>query len=189
MLMGLLFAYQLVLLGPYPALKDGAGMNGGLLLFLQFIGLLVGLALLVPAILWAVARASEWLSREELDPSRLRWAGALGLLPFGLASWVAFKLPVFLNNWYYLPRILSDPFGWGWDLFGTASYPGEALLGDLMVYIQVALVLLGVTLGARLMTIRMVKDGLTGRPLVAALTPMLLFLGVQAALLVRLFGG
>ena len=42
------------------------------------------------------------------------------LVPLGLLSWMAFSLPLIMVNISHITTTLSDPMGWGWDLFGTA---------------------------------------------------------------------
>ncbi len=46
---------------------------------------------------------------------------AQALLPLGMMSWVAFTLSFALPKAHYVLSVISDPFGWGWDLFGTAG--------------------------------------------------------------------
>ena len=42
------------------------------------------------------------------------------LQPLGLAAWVAFTISFAFAKLSYVLPVLSDPFGRGWDLFGTA---------------------------------------------------------------------
>lgn len=189
MLLGLLFTYQIVMLGPYGGLKDAAGMNNGLLAYLGFLVLLLGMAMLLPALLWGTAELARRTSRELLTAKELRTAGALGLLPFGLLSWIAFKFPVFLNSWYYIVRVASDPLGVGWNLFGTAQYHGEPILPELFAKIQVILVLAGLLLGVRLTTMRLARPEIDLYGLMGGILPLVLFQMVLAMSLIRLFGG
>jgi hypothetical protein len=54
----------------------------------------------------------------------------LTLLPIAIAYHVAHYLVFFLLTGQYIIPAVSDPFGFGWDLFGTASYkPDIALIG------------------------------------------------------------
>ena len=40
--------------------------------------------------------------------------------------------------------MISDPFGWGWNLFGTADIiPGHLLPLSMLWYIQVTLIIIG----------------------------------------------
>jgi hypothetical protein len=54
----------------------------------------------------------------------------LTLLPIAIAYHMAHYLVFFLLTGQYIIPAVSDPFGFGWDLFGTASYrPDIALIG------------------------------------------------------------
>jgi hypothetical protein len=39
--------------------------------------------------------------------------------------------------------VMSDPFGWGWDLFGTASVEWTPVIPEWVPYLQVVLLLFG----------------------------------------------
>lgn len=58
------------------------------------------------------------------------------LIPLGLMFWVAFSLAFVLTNATYILAALSDPFGWGWDLFGTASIAWQPALLSLIAPAQ-----------------------------------------------------
>lgn len=70
-----------------------------------------------------------WLARRitrQRQPLRRLFVDyAYALIPLGLAAWIAFTLGFVLVNGSYALVVLSDPLGWGWDLFGTASTPGH----------------------------------------------------------------
>jgi hypothetical protein len=65
------------------------------------------------------------------------------LVPLGLLAWVTFSLPLILVNGSYILMVLSDPFGWGWNLFGTANIPWTPLVPQWGPYLQVPLLLIG----------------------------------------------
>ena len=65
------------------------------------------------------------------------------LVPVGLFGWIAFSLAFVLPNVSYAVSVLSDPFGWGWDLFGTKGYPWTPYAPGLVPYLQVPLLLVG----------------------------------------------
>jgi hypothetical protein len=46
------------------------------------------------------------------------------LVPLGLLAWVAFSLPLLLANGSYILMVISDPFGWGWDLSAQRMWTG-----------------------------------------------------------------
>ncbi|RMG42565.1 MAG: 4Fe-4S binding protein [Acidobacteria bacterium] len=69
---------------------------------------------------------------------------AYSLLPIALCYHLAHNLQHVFFEGMKLVRIASDPFGWGWDLFGTARMPIDAVLPVQVGWaIQVLLVLGG----------------------------------------------
>ncbi|MEW5720306.1 MAG: hypothetical protein AB1817_16905, partial [Chloroflexota bacterium] len=71
---------------------------------------------------------------------------AYALVPMGLAAWIAFSISFMLVNISYAIPLLSDPFGWGWNLLGTATYPWTPYFPELVPYIQVPILLVGLAL-------------------------------------------
>ena len=61
----------------------------------------------------------------------------------GLAAWVAFSFGFLLPNGSYVLHILSDPFAWGWDLFGTANIPWTPVFTRWLVPVQFIVLILG----------------------------------------------
>jgi hypothetical protein len=76
-------------------------------------------------------------------------AYAYTLVPLGLTAWVAFSLSFVLINISYLLPTLSDPLGWGWDLFGTAQMVWNPYLTQLIPFLQVGILLLGLFWASR----------------------------------------
>jgi hypothetical protein len=65
------------------------------------------------------------------------------LIPIGLGVWAAFSMGIILPNGSYLLHIISDPFAWGWNLFGTARFPWRPFMTGVMPYLQIFFILLG----------------------------------------------
>jgi hypothetical protein len=65
------------------------------------------------------------------------------LVPLGLAIWMAFTVSFTFVNFSYAWPALSDPFGWGWNLFGTANLTWTPYLTGLIPYLQVPMLLSG----------------------------------------------
>jgi hypothetical protein len=57
------------------------------------------------------------------SPTRLRGSQVLSVVPIALGYHTAHYLPVFLVDAQQALRAASDPFGLGWDLFGTRQLP------------------------------------------------------------------
>lgn len=140
--------YPIVLLGPWGWLKAWANLSswpGFGLYAAAFLGVtLVG----VPgAHLATVATTRSLGGLREVPLRRLFVALAYPLVPLGLAAWVAFTLSfVFANLSYALP-VLSDPFGWGWNLLGTRDLPWRPWLMGWVPTLQ-AIVLIAGLIGA-----------------------------------------
>jgi hypothetical protein len=68
---------------------------------------------------------------------------AYTLIPLGLAAWIAFSFGFVLINGSYAVSVLSDPFGWGWNLFGTTDTPWTPLGTSLIPLLQVGVLTAG----------------------------------------------
>lgn len=87
------------------------------------IGLLVTLALVLGAYegcSWLATRLGGW--RHRGGAARAAVALAHSLVPIALAYVVAHYFSLFVFQSQDLIRLASDPFGEGWDLFGTADH-------------------------------------------------------------------
>ncbi|MCS7220873.1 MAG: 4Fe-4S binding protein [Anaerolineae bacterium] len=140
--------YSVVLLGPWGALKDAADMRsfGGWASYaLGFVA--INLAV-VPGLFWVVTwLGRRWAGLEVVPMRRLFTDLAYSLVPLGLMAWVAFSLSFVLVNISYALPVLSDPFGWGWDLFGTRDWPWTPYAPVLIPYLQVPILLIGLISG------------------------------------------
>lgn len=76
---------------------------------------------------------------------RLAATYVYSLVPIAIAYQVAHYYTLLLNGGQRIFPVLSDPFGWGWDLFGTAGYRIHAGFPDaaFVWYSQVALIIAG----------------------------------------------
>jgi polyferredoxin/heme/copper-type cytochrome/quinol oxidase subunit 2 len=143
----LAMVYSVVLLGPWGTLKEWANISemwnwGGFAVYAGSIWFtcLVGL----PA-LWAMA---SWLGRllsgsDAVSGKDLFLRYSYLLVPLGLMAWIAFSFPLIMINGAYILTTLSDPLGWGWDLFGTAHIHWTPLVPEYIVYIQIPILLFG----------------------------------------------
>ncbi|HHY60249.1 MAG TPA: 4Fe-4S binding protein [Clostridia bacterium] len=104
------------------------------------------------------------------------------LVPMGLACWMAFSISFIFTNGVYVLHVLSDPFGWHWDLLGLKSVPWKPMATSVYPLIQAVLLLAGlfysVTVGARLVG----KYAMTAAQKVKLLLPVTVFLIGVAAL-------
>jgi hypothetical protein len=111
---------------------------------LRSIGL-VGFWLLFLSAYWVVSAVMAAVTEWQLSPPQIARSFALTLVPIALGYHLAHYLVFFLVQGQYIVPLLSDPFGYGWNLFGTAGYrPNIAIVGARFAwYTAVAAVLLG----------------------------------------------
>jgi hypothetical protein len=136
LMLGAAMIYAGVLLGPWGSLKMAAYSVGTLAWFAYaavFLALIFGL---LPGLFWLAVKGGQVISRSSDPLKRAFPAFATALIPLGLMFWVAFSLSFVLTNASYILVAFSDPFGWGWDLFGTAATPWQPYLSAALVPMQ-----------------------------------------------------
>jgi len=139
--------YTLVLLEPEGWLKESANMiTLPDWLFYVLFFLTVNLVAL-PGLFGLVVILTKLLARQRALLRRLFVDYAFALLPVGLAGWVAFSLGLVLVNGSEALNVLSDPFGWGWNLFGTANAPWLPMKAGLINILQTGALTFGLILG------------------------------------------
>ena len=112
---------------------------------INLLGLASCLAFAALTYLAAVALAAR-LARTDLD---LRTAFVGSLVPIAFAYLVAHYFSLFVLQGQFLFSLVSDPFGEGWDLFGTRSYVPDLtiLTPETTWYVQVGALVVGHVLG------------------------------------------
>ncbi len=150
----LAMVYSITLLGPYGEVKDlanvtfltaGATWGGNITGFLAYAAT-ISLACLVALPL--VHLVAVWIGRllagDEKVPLKKLFVGyAYTLVPLGLLAWIAFSFPLMMVNGSYVVQVVSDPFGWGWNLLGTAEVPWTPILPDIVPYLQTIIMMIG----------------------------------------------
>lgn len=136
-MLGIAVMFYTAMMGPWGWLKDmvrGATFSG----WLTFVGLHAAFNLLViPGAFGLFAWLSKLASRErEVSMKAVFVNLSYSLIPMGLAAWIAFSFGFLLPNGSYILHILSDPFAWGWNLFGTAGFPWTPVLTSYLVPLQ-----------------------------------------------------
>jgi hypothetical protein len=135
--------YSGVLLGPWGWLKDWANMATLPRWAAYAAGFLAINLVAVPALFWLAASAARAAARLQVPVRRLFIDYAYSLVPMGLMGWIAFSFSFVFVNGSYALAVLSDPFGWGWDLFGTGAAPWTPLLPRLLPGVQTGLLMVG----------------------------------------------
>ncbi len=173
-LLGSVMIYSAVFQGPWGALKNAA-LNAGSGAWWSFAAffLLASFGLL-PALL---AGASALVRRTGNLAQPLQMVFTLfsrALLPLGLLSWIAFTVSFAFGKMAYLWPVLSDPFGWGWNLFGTASVEWQPYLLSATPVIETVLLVTGLIWSGRTILKTAEQLGVRGERRWAA-APVLLF--------------
>ena len=136
-MLGIAMVFFLTMQGPWGVLKDmvrGTTLKG----YLTFIALHSAFSLLiVPGIFFVFTYLSRLLSgNREVPLKKIFINFSYTLIPIGLGVWIAFSLGIILPNGSYILHILSDPFAWGWNLFGTANFPWTPVFTHVLGYLQ-----------------------------------------------------
>jgi len=138
--------YSVLYLGPWPVVRDYVNImdkqNWGLFgIFALIVWALV--LVFVPAILYLLSVISSGLTKKATTTKEIFLVFSASLLPLGLMLWIAFVIPMLFVNKTFILQSLSDPFGWGWDFFGTANIPWHQFLPQYIPWFQAIIVLLG----------------------------------------------
>jgi polyferredoxin len=144
--------YSILYLGHWPVVRDYVNIldKKNWDLFGIYAAIVWGTSLLVmPGLMYLLAYLGGKLSKQKLHTRKIFLNSTASLLPFGLMLWMAFVIPMLFTNITFVLQSLSDPFGWGWDFFGTANTPWHQLLPRYIPWIQAILVLSGLHLSLR----------------------------------------
>ncbi len=107
---------------------------------------LMALMLIAPILLfWAAAGLASSFTRDTSVPSkRIFKAFAYSLIPVALFYHLAHNCMHFFHEGQNILPLLSDPFGWGWNLIGTAGKTYGPLLSMRAIwYMQIICIVVG----------------------------------------------
>lgn len=121
--------------------------------------------------MWAV----KVFSRSRLSTRELVLRFAMSLLPIAFVYHVTHYYTLLLSQGGQLFKLVSDPFGYGWNLFGTAKLMIQPMMLDveLIWHTQVALILLGHIVGVYLAHVEALRSFSTPRRAALSQLPML----------------
>jgi len=181
--------YSAILLGPWGWLKMWANMDT-LPHWLVYAAAFVTINLVIlPGLFGLTVAAARRLARLQTPLKQLFVDYAYSLVPMGLIGWIAFSLSFVFVNGSYAIAVLSDPFGWGWNLFGTRDFPWTPLWPTLTAALQVAVLLAGlaysIVIAHRIGRRRAATEALAWR----ATLPVAGFLSAVTLVLLRLYLG
>lgn len=190
LLVGTALVHSVIKLGPWGAPKSWASFQRPVD-FALYAAAFTGIVLVaLPALHLGTAAVSRRLARTRGVPLlRLFVDYAYALLPLSLGAWMAFTLMVVVPNLSYVPRVLSDPLGWGWDLFGTRETTWTWMPVAALPWMQLALVVAGLwgsVRAARASVAHAFTDPAAAR---RALVPLVMFLAAIAWAFLALYLG
>ncbi len=141
--------YSIVYLGPWPVVRDYIDIIDrknwylfGIYAFLVWIVALIA----VPGIFYLSSYTGKKISgiKEATKNIFLDFSGTI--LPLGMMLWIAFVIPMLFVNVTFIAQSASDPFGWGWDFFGTANIPWHQFIPKAIPWLQAFMVITGLYL-------------------------------------------
>ncbi len=192
--------YMIVLLGPWGWLKDLANIfwvppyGWGWANFSTFpihVGIFWFSSLLfTPAIFLGFSAMSRSVARVKGISLKLLFRDlSYELIPLALMAWIAFSIPLLMVNWSYIANVISDPFGLGWNLFGTAELAFNPFYPESIPYLQTLFIIFGlfyaIRSGYKIIGEHYPDRGTAFR----AFLPQLLFLMFTSLLFISLFMG
>jgi polyferredoxin len=179
--------YSILYLGPWPVVRDFVNILDkknwdlfGIYSLIMWILVLI----VVPGLIYLLAISGKKFSENKSSVKEifLEYAGAL--LPLGLFIWIAFVIPMLFVNVTFIVQSLSDPFGWGWDLLGTANTPWHQFIPQFIPWFQSILVIGGLYLSLRNLRKSMQRKHLSPKQVLLLCLPLALFLaGVAGGML------
>jgi hypothetical protein len=143
--------------------------------------------IVMPGILYLLSVIGIKLSKKEIIAKQVFLASAGALLPLGLMLWITFVIPMLFVNVTFVMQSFSDPFGWGWDFFGTASIPWHQFLPRSVPWLQAVLILIGLHLSLGNLTKSWLQNQIDSRKLFLLILPTGLFIAVCAVAMIVFF--
>jgi ferredoxin len=142
-------AYSLTVHSPWPGLRDMVNVvdKADWAQFGLYAAVLWLLALgVVPLLFWHFTSLGRMLACSKKVTAGNAFRHTMpAVLPLGIALWAVFFVETLMSNFTFVLMTLSDPFGWGWDLLGTAGMPWIQVWPSGIPWIQSVLLLLGLT--------------------------------------------
>ncbi|MEM7254656.1 MAG: hypothetical protein AAF493_24855, partial [Pseudomonadota bacterium] len=103
----------------------------GVLSLMLLVASVIGFVLLMWITCWAVARSGNFPVTGVSHTTAVFCSFTLSLIPIAIAYHLAHYVSLLVISSQYLIPLASDPFGFGWDLFGSTDY--EVNIGILSV--------------------------------------------------------
>jgi len=113
---------------------------------LSFLTLVLGL---IPGALWLAVWAGQRWSGRTGSVSKIFSAMSFAVLPLGFTTWIAFTVSFAFGKLSYILPVLSDPFGWGWDLLSLSPAVMTAQFSEIVPIIDVMILMIGLIWSAK----------------------------------------
>ena len=182
--------YSILYLGPWPVVRDYVNIldkqNWGLFGIYSLIMWTLVL-IIVPGIVYLLSLFGTRIAKTNYTVRELFLVNAGSLLPFSLLNWIAFVIPMLFVNVTFIKQSFSDPFGWGWDFFGTANTPWHQFLPQYIPWFQAIAVLTGLLLSLRNIRKSGIAKGLNPEQILKINLPICLFLTSVAVAMLFFF--
>jgi hypothetical protein len=188
-MLGCALLYSGVLLGPWGWLKSWANMDVLWHWGVYAAGFLLLNLLVLPGVFWLIVALGRRVADLKVPVRVLFVDYAYTLIPLGLAAWVAFSLGFVFVNGSYVLRVVSDPFGWGWNLFGTADAAWSPLWPTLVTFLQVGALTAGLMFAVRTAYRIARQQVAVHRAAFVSILPVTGFLGLVTLGFLRLYLG
>jgi polyferredoxin len=143
----------------------------------------------LPFLLYRLTKLGLYVSKSRLHAGSLFRACSAALIPLGLSCWIAFALAMVLSMMTFVLQSLSDPFNWGWDLFGTAGSRWHILWAPAIPWLQVACVVIGGVYSLRTLQFCWQDHATEKREAFLGSLPLASFLWIAAAGMIWFFAG
>lgn len=182
--------YSILYLGPWPVVRDYVNIldKHNWNLFGRFSLIMWALVLIiVPGTMYLLSRLGLFLAKVNRNPGEVFLEHAGSLLPFAIMNWIAFVIPMLFVNITFIKQSFSDPFGWGWDFFGTANTPWHQFLPQFIPWFQAVAVLTGLYLSLRNTKKSSMASGLQPVQVLKINLPVSLFLTAVAVAMLFFF--
>lgn len=182
--------YSILYLGPWPVVRDYVNIldkqNWGLFGIYSLIMWTLVL-IIVPGIVYLLSLFGTRIAKTNYNVRELFLVNAGSFLPFSLFNWIAFVIPMLFVNVTFIKQSFSDPFGWGWDFFGTANTPWHQFLPQYIPWFQAIAVLTGLLLSLRNIRKSGIAKGLNPEQILKINLPISLFLTSVAVAMLFFF--
>jgi hypothetical protein len=142
-MLGSAILYSAVLLGPWGSLKMAAYSVGSLSWVLYAAVFLVFVLALLPGLFYLSVWVGNKLAHTAEQTKKTFISMTYALVPLGMCAWIAFSLSFVFANFSYVWMVISDPFGWGWNLFGSADRTWSPYLSSVVPVLQVFVLAVG----------------------------------------------